>query len=66
MALELSYFMDKLLVSGFVVQDFFIESLDILKQLRNQAAQLLSCSVAQLLSIELIERSGRSHGADFD
>ena len=58
MALELSYFVDKLLVSGFVVQDFFIESLDILKQLRSQAAQLLS--------IELIEGSGRSHGADFD
>ncbi|WP_282448006.1 hypothetical protein [Pseudomonas fragi] len=38
MALELSYFVDKLLVSGFVVQDFFIESFDILKQLR-------SCSV---------------------
>ena len=58
MALELSYFVDKLLVSGFVVQDFFIESLDILKQLRSQAAQLLR--------IELIEGSGRSHGADFD
>jgi len=35
MALELSYFVDKLLVSGFVVQDFFIESFDILKQLRS-------------------------------
>ena len=58
MALELSYFVDKLLVSGFVVQDFFIESFDILKQLRSQ--------VAQLFSIELIEGSGRSHGADFD
>ena len=44
MALELSYFVDKLLVSGFVVQDFFIE----------------------LFSIELIEGSGRRHGADFD
>jgi len=58
MALELSYFVDKLLVSGFVVQDFFIESFDILKQLRSQAAQLFS--------IELIEGSDSSHGADFD
>ena len=58
MALELSYFVDKLLVSGFVVQDFFIESFDILKQLRSQAAQLFS--------VELIEGSGRSHGSDFD
>jgi len=40
------------------VQDFFIESFDILKQLRSQAAQLFS--------IELIEGSDRSHGADFD
>jgi len=29
MALELSYFVDKLLVSGFVVQDLLIESFDI-------------------------------------
>ena len=58
MALELSYFVDKLLVSGFVVQDFFIESFDILKQLRSQ--------VAQLFSIELIEGSGGRHGDDFD
>ena len=34
----------RVLVSGFVVQDFFIE----------------------LFSIELIEGSGRRHGADFD
>ena len=58
MALELSYSVDKLLVSGFVVQDFLIELFDILKQLRSQAAQLLS--------IELIEGRGRSHGTDFD
>ena len=50
--------MDKLLVSGSVVQDFFIEAFDILKQLRSQAAQLFS--------VELIEGSGRSHGSDFD
>ena len=58
MALELRYFVDKLLVSGFVVQDFFIEAFDISKQLRSEAAQLFS--------VELFEGSGRSHGSDFD
>ena len=65
MALELSYFVDKLLVSGFVVQDFFAQHGNLLIQMLNMLEQLRS-QAAQLFRIELIEGSGRSHGADFD
>ena len=65
MALELSYFVDKLLVSGFMVQDFFAQHGNLLIQMLNMLEQLRS-QAAQLLRIELIEGSGRSHGADFD
>ena len=55
----------RVLVSGFVVQDFFAQHGNLLIQMLNMLQQLRS-QAAQLLSIELIEGSSRSHGADFD
>ena len=55
----------RVLVSGFVVQDFFAQQGNLLIQMLDMLEQLLS-QAAQLFSSELIEGIGRSHATDFD